>query len=127
MYSEGVIMQSTSVPDLERQLQQSPSSEKDVIKKEVVTDAADNSSVGGEEKTSSSPFSKHVKPLTLVVTAIVILGWWVSATIIPATRHRWIVQTIFAWVRLYLVSAYSATSFTCILVFYSSHLLPIRS
>lgn len=37
-----------------------------------------------------------VNRLLLVGLAALIFGWWVSATILPATRHRWIVQTIFA-------------------------------
>ncbi|KZT10605.1 uncharacterized protein LAESUDRAFT_720943 [Laetiporus sulphureus 93-53] len=26
-----------------------------------------------------------------------ILGWWITSTILPATRHRWVVQTFWAW------------------------------
>ncbi|KAF5321394.1 hypothetical protein D9619_001373 [Psilocybe cf. subviscida] len=37
------------------------------------------------------------EPFILGITAAVILGWWISATVLKATRHRWIVQTLFAW------------------------------
>ncbi|KAJ7782883.1 Na+ dependent nucleoside transporter C-terminus-domain-containing protein [Mycena metata] len=38
-----------------------------------------------------------LRPFILTGVALVILGWWISATILKATRHRWIVQSIFAW------------------------------
>lgn len=38
-----------------------------------------------------------VRRLRLFALAALILGWWISATILHATRHRWIVQTLFAW------------------------------
>src|SRR5882762_2366627 len=38
-----------------------------------------------------------VRRLKLFALAALILGWWISATILRATRHRWIVQTFFAW------------------------------
>ncbi|KAL0956128.1 hypothetical protein HGRIS_002294 [Hohenbuehelia grisea] len=37
------------------------------------------------------------RPFILGGVALLILGWWISATILKATRHRWIVQTLFAW------------------------------
>ncbi|TFK54518.1 hypothetical protein OE88DRAFT_1624877 [Heliocybe sulcata] len=44
------------------------------------------------------------RPFILVLTAAVILGWWISATILPATRHRWIVQTLFAWFFIFVIA-----------------------
>jgi CNT family concentrative nucleoside transporter len=38
-----------------------------------------------------------VHRLRLFALAALILGWWISATVLHATRHRWIVQTFFAW------------------------------
>ena len=38
-----------------------------------------------------------VRRLELFALAALILGWWISSTILHATRHRWIVQTFFAW------------------------------
>jgi CNT family concentrative nucleoside transporter len=35
--------------------------------------------------------------LKLYALAALILGWWISATVHHGTRHRWIVQTFFAW------------------------------
>jgi concentrative nucleoside transporter, CNT family len=48
----------------------------------------------------SFTFNRHpglLRRLILVALAALIFAWWVSATILPATRHRWIVQTFFAW------------------------------
>ncbi|CAE6514323.1 unnamed protein product [Rhizoctonia solani] len=36
--------------------------------------------------------------------ALVILGWWISATVLKATRHRWIVQTFWAWSFILLIA-----------------------
>lgn len=38
-----------------------------------------------------------VRRAKLCAFALLILAWWISATVLPATRHRWIVQTFFAW------------------------------
>jgi concentrative nucleoside transporter, CNT family len=38
-----------------------------------------------------------VRRLKLFALAALILGWWISATTLHATRHRWVVQTLFAW------------------------------
>ena len=32
---------------------------------------------------------KRYRPVILLLTAAVILGWWISATVLHATRHRW--------------------------------------
>jgi hypothetical protein len=56
--------------------------------------------VTGLNKNELSWFSRNrclVRRLRLFALAVLILGWWISATIIHATRHRWIVQTFFAW------------------------------
>jgi CNT family concentrative nucleoside transporter len=37
------------------------------------------------------------RPFILAALAATILGWWISATVLEATRHRWIVQTLWAW------------------------------
>jgi concentrative nucleoside transporter, CNT family len=34
------------------------------------------------------------RPYILTGVAMVILGWWISATILKATRHRWYVTVI---------------------------------
>jgi concentrative nucleoside transporter, CNT family len=38
-----------------------------------------------------------IRHLKLFALATLILGWWTSATVLHATRHRWIVQTFSAW------------------------------
>ncbi|KAI0250156.1 Na+ dependent nucleoside transporter C-terminus-domain-containing protein [Lactifluus subvellereus] len=55
-----------------------------------------------DENEPSSPFTfgrnpTLVRRVSLVALAALIFGWWISATVLRATRHRWIVQTIFAW------------------------------
>ena len=55
-----------------------------------------------DQKTLQSPswFARNrglVRCVKLCALAALILGWWISATILPATRHRWIVQTFWAW------------------------------
>ncbi|KAK2467818.1 hypothetical protein APHAL10511_000113 [Amanita phalloides] len=44
------------------------------------------------------------RPFILGTLAAIILGWWVSATILEATRHRWIVQTLFAWAFILIIA-----------------------
>ncbi|KAG0706038.1 Na+ dependent nucleoside transporter C-terminus-domain-containing protein [Suillus ampliporus] len=42
-------------------------------------------------------FDKKLRVIVLIGLAALVLGWWISATILKATRGRWLVQTIFAW------------------------------
>jgi CNT family concentrative nucleoside transporter len=54
----------------------------------------------GLDKDEPSWFSRNhslVRRLRLFALAGLILGWWISATTLHTTRHRWIVQTFFAW------------------------------
>jgi CNT family concentrative nucleoside transporter len=56
----------------------------------------------GLNKIEPSWFSRNrnhslIRHLKLFAFAALILGWWISATVSHATRHRWIVQTFFAW------------------------------
>ena len=32
---------------------------------------------------------QRFRPFVLTALALLILGWWISATVLPATRHRW--------------------------------------
>ncbi|KAI0745002.1 Na+ dependent nucleoside transporter C-terminus-domain-containing protein [Earliella scabrosa] len=50
-----------------------------------------------DEPTTLSKFYARYRPFVLAGVAAVILGWWISATVLEATRHRWIVQTVWAW------------------------------
>jgi len=55
---------------------------------------------GHETLQSPSWFARNrglVRSVKLCALAALILGWWISATLLPATRHRWIVQTFWAW------------------------------
>lgn len=42
-----------------------------------------------EQNTISSGKYDLYRPYILGATAFVILGWWISATVLEATRHRW--------------------------------------
>jgi CNT family concentrative nucleoside transporter len=55
---------------------------------------------GDEHK---SAFHMRFRPYILATTTLVILGWWISATVLEATRCRWIVQTLFAWLLILVI------------------------
>ena len=40
---------------------------------------------------------QRARPYVLTALVLLILGWWISATVLKATRHRWIPQTLWAW------------------------------
>lgn len=80
-------------------------------------------------RTQRQIFYRRYRPFILGGIAAVILGWWISATILEATRHRWyinfnliineiidlsfstrIVQTLFAW--FFILYASSSFSFS---------------
>ena len=64
------------------------------------SDAEANLNEVGFNKNEPSWLSRNhslVRRLRLFALAALILGWWISATVLQATRHRWIVQTLFAW------------------------------
>ncbi|KAI5123866.1 hypothetical protein M0805_005683 [Coniferiporia weirii] len=57
---------------------------------------------GNDDESELQRQRKHelymrLRPFILGGLAALILGWWISATVLKATRHRWIVQTLFAW------------------------------
>ncbi|KAJ7497101.1 Na+ dependent nucleoside transporter C-terminus-domain-containing protein [Mycena latifolia] len=58
--------------------------------------AKDTEDVEAARTRRENMYSKF-RPFILAGLALLILGWWISATILKATRHRWIVQTLFAW------------------------------
>ncbi|KAF6760052.1 Na+ dependent nucleoside transporter C-terminus-domain-containing protein [Ephemerocybe angulata] len=71
---------------------------------EVLVENA-NTHNGEVEKTNKySEFYARFRPLILGAVALLILGWWVSATVLKATRHRWIVQTLFAWAFILIIA-----------------------
>ena len=46
-----------------------------------------------EQQTRRRSLWKRYRPFFLAALALLILGWWISATVLPATRHRWSVHT----------------------------------
>ncbi|RDB25308.1 Solute carrier family 28 member 3 [Hypsizygus marmoreus] len=62
-----------------------------------VEEAQVKSGSGDEEGHGRREFYQKYRPFILSALALVILGWWVSSTVLKKTRHRWIVQTFFAW------------------------------
>ncbi|KAK0476601.1 Na+ dependent nucleoside transporter C-terminus-domain-containing protein [Armillaria novae-zelandiae] len=50
-----------------------------------------------KEEDETPTFYQRFRPFILGAVAMVILGWWISSIVLKATRHRWIVQTLFAW------------------------------
>jgi concentrative nucleoside transporter, CNT family len=78
-------------------------------------DAKEEADIEANRKKQASIWRK-IRPFFLTALILLILGWWISATVLPATRHRWcvpstqscgvpltyvdrfrIVQTVWAW------------------------------
>ncbi|KIY53041.1 hypothetical protein FISHEDRAFT_33830 [Fistulina hepatica ATCC 64428] len=57
-----------------------------------------------EAKARRHLFFVRFRPLILGGVAAIILGWWISATVLKATRHRWVVQTWWAWFFLIVIA-----------------------
>lgn len=58
-----------------------------------------------EERKGHTPTSyERFRPFILVGLALLILGWWISSIVLPATRHRWIVQTFWAWTFILIIA-----------------------
>ena len=59
---------------------------------QVTKDLSSESYLGEDAEEAPSTLSTlyaKTRPLVLVALALAILGWWISATILKATRHRW--------------------------------------
>lgn len=50
--------------------------------------AHDQAEIDDEDEKQHTIYTK-LRPFILVGLALVILGWWISATILKPTRHRW--------------------------------------
>ncbi|CDO71957.1 hypothetical protein BN946_scf184940.g104 [Trametes cinnabarina] len=50
-----------------------------------------------EDVSTLTKLARRYRPFILIALAALILAWWVSSTVLEATRHRWIVQTVWAW------------------------------
>ncbi|KAG1870109.1 Na+ dependent nucleoside transporter C-terminus-domain-containing protein [Suillus subalutaceus] len=63
---------------------------------------------GAEEKDEGTQardtFNKRLRVVVLIALAALILGWWISSTILTATRGQWVVQTFFAWFFLLIIA-----------------------
>ncbi|KAH9948982.1 Na+ dependent nucleoside transporter C-terminus-domain-containing protein [Amylocystis lapponica] len=70
------------------------------LAKEVELDDAD----AEQSKAKRHKLYAFVRPVLLAGIAAAILGWWITSTILPATRHRWIVQTFWAWFFLIVIA-----------------------
>ncbi|TFK25514.1 H+/nucleoside cotransporter [Coprinopsis marcescibilis] len=83
--------------------QTSRSSTSDSMKKEKEStqdpevSAVKEEVVEGKKESKSSVFYRRFRPYILTAFGLLILGWWITATVLPQTRPRWIVQTLFAW------------------------------
>ncbi|KAI0656588.1 H+/nucleoside cotransporter [Cubamyces menziesii] len=110
-----MITQETTTPLEEQQVRMerkpSRSSRSDSIEKVDPTNVGAEVQVSDPEKATTSVLHdedeedmstltklyRRGRPFVLVALAALILGWWVSSTVLKATRHRWIVQTFWAW------------------------------
>lgn len=57
-----------------------------------------------EATQAKNTFDKKLRVVVLITLAALILGWWISSTILAATRERWLVQTVFAWFFLLIIA-----------------------
>lgn len=64
-------------------------------KKEIISDPETPDTNFETEKEEKPPtFYRRYRPYILSGVAAAILGWWISATVLPATRHRWCASVI---------------------------------
>ncbi|KAI0344490.1 hypothetical protein BDW22DRAFT_1354549 [Trametopsis cervina] len=63
------------------------------VAREVAIDDAEIA----QEDAKKHALYRHTRHIIHFGLAALILGWWISATILKDTRHRWIVQTFWAW------------------------------
>ncbi|KAJ8583797.1 hypothetical protein M405DRAFT_493991, partial [Rhizopogon salebrosus TDB-379] len=72
------------------------SDEKKVNKQDV---DVEGSRAGGEYEGNAEKAASHnkIRVFVLIGLAALILGWWISSTVLAATRGQWLVRTIFAW------------------------------
>lgn len=57
-----------------------------------------------EAMQARNTFDKRLRVVVLIALAALILGWWISSTILTATRGQWLVQTVFAWFFLLIIA-----------------------
>ena len=65
-------------------------SAKENLPKDTARDVTDEVEVAhGLEEKQSLGFYPKLRPYILTALALLVLGWWISATVLEATRHRW--------------------------------------
>ncbi|PPQ98427.1 hypothetical protein CVT24_004106 [Panaeolus cyanescens] len=76
----------------------------DSARKEKYSEAHETAKPVEDEEPARPSFAKKYRHFILAGLAAVILGWWISATVLKATRHRWIPQTVIAWAFLLIIA-----------------------
>ncbi|KZT29046.1 hypothetical protein NEOLEDRAFT_1154111 [Neolentinus lepideus HHB14362 ss-1] len=94
--AQGTYQPSLQRETVERRKSRDTHSSSDKEKQPVDSQVVSEREVDEEESWTSFTYARY-RPVILTLLAGVILGWWISATVLQATRHRWIVQTLFAW------------------------------
>jgi len=84
---------SGSVDSLKKAHQAEAEREQQILEKEIEKDEEE---VEEDRRWRHNIYNK-LRPFILGGLAALILAWWISATVLKDTRHRWIVQTLFAW------------------------------
>jgi CNT family concentrative nucleoside transporter len=75
----------------EKKLHSSPSLKKEHhVLDAAVLDAKEEADIEADRKKQAYTW-RRTRPFFLTALALLILGWWISATVLPATRHRWCV------------------------------------
>lgn len=67
----------------------SPSSSSDVVEKGGIKRTNAPGENDNEEGAQQSTFNRKLRVLFLIGLAALILGWWISATVLKVTRGRW--------------------------------------
>ncbi|KAF4621297.1 hypothetical protein D9613_000561 [Agrocybe pediades] len=98
----------TMVPSTVIRRTPSPSSASSMKEKNIPSEPDVYISKDLEENSDTTPdaipLTEKYRTYILVALAAVILGWWISATVLKATRHRWVVQTVLAWFLLAVIA-----------------------
>ncbi|KAI0693028.1 H+/nucleoside cotransporter [Cytidiella melzeri] len=100
-YSQEPVLEST--PHVTRKPSKSSTSSNQLEKNVVDHDAEvarevshDEAEIQEEDATTHARYRK-LRPLIHAALVLLILAWWISSTVLESTRHRWIVQTFWAW------------------------------
>ncbi|KJA27730.1 hypothetical protein HYPSUDRAFT_34857 [Hypholoma sublateritium FD-334 SS-4] len=92
MESAGVVQRFTENKKSESSIDEEKSVHQDVHKE------------GSLDDVPTSTLYTRLRPYILASLALLILAWWISSTIMKNTRHRWVVQTLFAWAFILIIA-----------------------